>query len=317
MGMRRRMKLQRQWTRRRITLRVANALKQRCRLVARLRRLEDYEHCKTIFIIIDYISVRGEVCEVNAITYAWDAITIIVPSCMRVYVRVCAFVCALARRGERERPLRNATWMHIRAFPEIVYRFAGFPIGKQSHPNANERVTFIPPRFVVPARSFHTCEDPRREERRSRQSRKRSMRFLFSVTRSSTFFRTPRVVADTIKAAIGERMCESGRVVLISLARNAGAKLAREDFRGKCRAASCSREKDTTNALPAWVICFALLRKDRCFSLSLSLYFGTENSGKNNPELLLSKPGCEISQHSTCRDAQRERYIVLPRGETS
>lgn len=58
-------------------------------VVIRPKRLEDYEHYKTIFIIIDYISVRGDACKVNGIIYAWDAITIIVPLRM--------FTCARLR----------------------------------------------------------------------------------------------------------------------------------------------------------------------------------------------------------------------------
>lgn len=66
-----------------------------------------------------------------------NAITIIVP------LRMC--ICARSRLAVGANG-RCKTRVHIRVFPEIVYRFVGFPIGKQSHPSANERVMFtLPP----------------------------------------------------------------------------------------------------------------------------------------------------------------------------
>lgn len=198
-------------------------------VVVRPKRSEDYEHCKTIFIIIDYISVRGEACEVNGITYAWDAITIIVP------LRAC--VCARASVGAND-CCRTRLDAYIRVYPEIVYRFVGFPIGKQSHPSANERVTFTPPPVVL-ARSFNTCA---RESTKAALSQYKTIReILLSVTRNSTFFYgTSRW--DTIKAEIGYEMREPGCVVLIS---PVGYRWAwtREDSCGKYRVAYRMRER--------------------------------------------------------------------------
>jgi len=50
-------------------------------------RSEDYEHCKTISIIIGCVSARGGAYEVNGIIYARDAITIIVSLCMCAHRR--------------------------------------------------------------------------------------------------------------------------------------------------------------------------------------------------------------------------------------
>lgn len=67
------------------------------------------------------------------------------------------FTCARLRAPRWARTaIAKRVWMRIRVFPEIVYRFVEFTTCKQSHPNANERVTFTLPPVVVFAHSFRT-----------------------------------------------------------------------------------------------------------------------------------------------------------------
>lgn len=105
--------------------------------------------------------------------------------------------------------------MRIRVFPEIVYGFVEFTTCKQSHPNANERVTFTLPPVVVFAHSFRTSIEGGFNTKLSQYKTIHEPEIPLSVTRNSTFSTVLRAV-DTIKAEIGY-MCESGCVVLISL----------------------------------------------------------------------------------------------------
>lgn len=146
-----------------VTLRATNVLK-RCRCstaeeIGRLRALQN-----AIFIIIGYTSVRGEACEVNGITYAWDAITIIVP------LRLCA------RRGASTSRCKTFAWkcgVHSR-FPEIVYRFVGFPIGKQSRLGAKSKSRYYLvsslPSFLYNLFAGYTSSTGSRSHPRSRNN---------------------------------------------------------------------------------------------------------------------------------------------------